>query len=84
MTEVILDIKAWGNNLGVRLPASIVREAHLIVDRRVRLSNEGSSYTIEPVLNEPLTLEQLLDNFDPELHGGEAMSTAQRLGAERW
>jgi|GEM_PF-2373102 len=40
--------------------------------------------TIEPVLNEPLTLEQLLDNFDPELHGGEAMSTAQRLGAERW
>ncbi len=44
MTEVILDIKAWGNNLGVRLPASIAREAHLIVDRRVRLSNEGSSY----------------------------------------
>jgi len=84
MTEVILDIKAWGNNLGVRLPASIAREAHLSVDQRVRLSVVDGRVTIEPVLNEPLTLEQLLDNFDPELHSGEAMSTAQRLGAERW
>ena len=28
MAEVVLDIKQWGNNLGVRLPAVIAREAH--------------------------------------------------------
>ena len=38
LKEVILDIKQWGNNLGVCLPAAIVREAQVHVDQRVRLS----------------------------------------------
>jgi len=29
VTEAVLDIKQWGNNLGVRLPAAVAREAHL-------------------------------------------------------
>ena len=37
MTEVVLDIKQWGNNLGVRLPLAIVREAHLKAHQSVRL-----------------------------------------------
>lgn len=32
VTEAILDIRRWGNNLGVRLPAAIAREAHLRAD----------------------------------------------------
>lgn len=32
MTEVTLDIKKWGNSLGVRLPAAIAREANLHSD----------------------------------------------------
>ena len=27
MTEVVIDIKRWGNNLGVRFPAAVVRAA---------------------------------------------------------
>ena len=27
MTEVVLDLKTWGNSLGVRLPAAIARAA---------------------------------------------------------
>ena len=39
---------------------------------------------IAPMLNEPLTLEERLANFDPARHGGEVMTTSQSLGAEQW
>lgn len=84
MTEVVLDIKQWGNNLGVRLPAAIAREAHIHAHQRVRLSVANGQIIITPVLDEPLTLEQRLANFDPARHGGEAMTTVQKLGAEQW
>jgi antitoxin MazE len=84
MTEVILDIKTWGNNLGVRLPAAIAREAHLSVNQRVRLSVVNGQVIIVPVINEPLSLEERLANFDPVRHGGEVMIAEQRLGAEQW
>jgi antitoxin MazE len=84
MAEAILDIKRWGNNLGVRLPAAIAREAHLRVDQRVRISVEAGQVVITPVADGPLTLEQRLALFDPVRHGGEAMPASEALGAERW
>lgn len=84
MTEAVLDIKQWGNNLGVRLPAAVAREAHLHVDQRVRISVEGDQVVITPVKTTKLTLEQRLASYDPERHGGEQMTTTQTLGAERW
>lgn len=84
MAEAVLDIKQWGNNLGVRLPAAIAREAHLRVDQRVRISVEAGQVVITPVTNVPLTLEQRLSLFDPVRHGGEVMATGEALGAERW
>jgi len=83
-TEAILDIKQWGNNLGVRLPAAIAREAHLKVNQRVRISVENDHVVITPINDAPLTLEQRLASFDPDRHGGEAMATSQTIGAERW
>ena len=73
MTEAVLDIKQWGNNLGVRLPAAVAREAHLHVHQRVRVSVEGAQVVITPVYETPLSLEQRLALFDPARHGGEAM-----------
>ncbi len=84
MTEVTLDIKKWGNNLGVRLPAAIAREANLHVHQQVRITVIDEQIVITPVLDEQLSLEQRLATFDPELHGGEAMPSVQRLGAEVW
>ena len=84
MAEAILDIKTWGNNLGVRLPAAIARAAHLHVNQRVKLSVVDGQVIITPVINEPLTLEERLANFDPARHGGEVMATSQRLGSEQW
>jgi antitoxin MazE len=83
MTEAVLDIKQWGNSLGVRLPAAVARDAHLHVDQRVRISVEGGKVIITPVTDAPLTLEQRLARFDPVRHGAEVM-TSERLGAERW
>jgi antitoxin MazE len=83
MTDTFLDIKQWGNSLGVRLPVSVAREAHLHVDQRVRISVESGQVIITPVIDAPLTLEQRLARFDPARHGGEVMAS-QAIGAERW
>jgi len=83
MTEAVLDIKQWGNNLGVRLPVAVAREAHLHVDQRVRISVVAGQVVITPVTNTPLTLEERLQRFDPVRHGGEVMAS-QPIGAERW
>ena len=84
MAEAVLNIKQWGNNLGVRLPARVAREAHLYVDQRVRVSVEGDQVVITPVDDSRSTLEQRLAAYDPTRHGGEQMATKQTLGAERW
>ncbi len=83
MTDAVLDIKLWGNNLGVRIPAAVAREAHLHVDQRVRVSVEGGHVVITPITDSPLTLAQRLALFDPARHGGEAMASTP-IGAERW
>ena len=83
MTEAVLDIKQWGNSLGVRLPAGVARAARLRVDQRVRVSVEGDKVFITPIIDSPLTLPQRLAAYDPMRHGGEQMSTTRTLGAER-
>jgi len=84
VVEAVLDIKRWGNNLGVRLPAAVAREAHLHVDQRVRVSVEGDHVVITPIEDARPSLEQRLAAYDPERHGGEQMTTTETLGAERW
>jgi len=83
MAEVYLDIKQWGNNLGVRLPAAVARAAHLRADQRVRVSVEDGLIVIHPADGSVLTLEQRLAQYDPERHGGEVMADAP-VRAEKW
>lgn len=83
MTEATLDIKRWGNSLGVRLPASVARAARLTADQRVRITVEEGRVIITPDGDKPPTLADRLALFDPAVHGGEAMATAP-LGREAW
>jgi len=83
MVEAVLDIKHWGNSLGVRLPVAVARAAHLHADKRVRIQVEDGRVIIVPMEDAPLTLAQRLVRFDPARHGGEAMVAAP-VGAERW
>lgn len=83
MMEIVLDIKQWGNSLGVRLPAAIAREARLHVDQRVHMSVEEGAIIIRPEQSPDLTLEERLSRFNPIRHGGETMQT-RAVGAEKW
>lgn len=83
MSEAILDIKQWGNNLGVRLPVAVAKAAHLHVDQRVRVTVENGRVIITPEAPAALTLAQRLAAYDPARHGGETMAAA-RIGAEKW
>ena len=83
MSEALLDIKAWGNNLGVRIPAAVAREAKLRVNQRVKVSVEDGRVVITPQIDKALTLADRLALFDPARHGGEVMATAP-AGVERW
>ena len=83
MAEAVLSIKHWGNNLGVRLPQAVAREAHLQADQKVRVSVEAGRVIIEPLPLAGLSLQERLQRFDPARHGGEAMASAP-VGAERW
>ena len=83
MNEVTLDIKPWGNNLGVRLPAAVARAAHLRANQRVRITVEDGRVIITPQLDQPATLAERLALFDPAMHGGEAMA-ARPVGREVW
>ena len=83
MNETTLDIKPWGNNLGVRLPAAVARAAHLRANQRVRITVEDGRVIITPQLDQPATLAERLALFDPAMHGGEAMA-ARPVGREVW
>ena len=84
MVKAVLNIKQWGNNLGVRLPVAVAREAHLHADQRVRVSVHGDQVIITPIDGSAATLEQRLAAYDPKRHGGEQMATSRALGSERW
>lgn len=83
MEQAVLDLKYWGNSLGLRLPAGIARQAHLKVDQQVRIMVDRGRVIITPVVQPELTLAQRLAKFDPKQHGGEVMFDEPR-GAERW
>ena len=83
MSEAVLDIKPWGNNLGVRIPTAVARAAKLRANQRVKLTVEEGRVIITPQDDKPLSLQDRLALFDPAVHGGEAMVTAP-IGIEAW
>jgi antitoxin MazE len=76
-----LTIRQWGNSLAVRIPAHVARAARFEVGQEVELATHDGSVTVKPVGPRRLTLAQKLEQFDPAMHGGEAMATAP-IGAE--
>lgn len=83
MTEATLDIKHWGNSLGVRLPSAIAKAAKLHVDQRVRIWVEDGRVVIEPDGQSRPSLAERLAAYDVTRHGGEVMATPAE-GAEKW
>ena len=77
-----LTVQNWGNNLAVRIPASVARAARLVRGQSVVLEVVDGNVVVRPQGGAPrMTLEQMVKAFDPKLHGGELMADAPR-GAE--
>ncbi len=51
MTSAVLTLKRWGDGLGVRLPAAVVRTADLHAAQRISITSEGGSIFISPLGN---------------------------------
>lgn len=82
MSEALLQIKTWGNSLGVRIPSAVARAARLHANQPVKLTVEHGCVIIAPQSPKPLTLTERLERYDPSVHGGEAMDTPL-MGAEK-
>lgn len=77
-----LTVQNWGNNLAVRIPASVARAARLVRGQPVVVEAVDGTVIVRPQGGAPrLTLEQMVKAFDPKLHGGELVADAPR-GAE--
>lgn len=84
MTSIVLDVKYWGNSLGVRLPKAIAHAAHIHANQQVEMQVINQQVIITPLTPKALSLEQRLALFDPKKHGGEMMQSDEWLGAEQW
>ena len=82
MSDAILEIKTWGNSLGVRIPSAVARAAHLSANQTVRLTVDEGRVIISPQGKKTLSLAERLARYDPAMHGGEAMAVAP-VGAEK-
>lgn len=72
----VLTVQKWGNSLAVRIPSSIARSAGFKAGQPVKVSAQDSGVLVTLAGEQHLTLAQRLALFDPERHGGEAMTTA--------
>ena len=59
-------VKKWGNSASVRIPAAILKAAHLKLDETVDIREEGGRIVIEPVRPSGYDLAQLLAGITPE------------------
>ncbi|HVY23454.1 MAG TPA: AbrB/MazE/SpoVT family DNA-binding domain-containing protein [Steroidobacteraceae bacterium] len=76
-----LTVQAWGNSLAVRIPARIAKASRLALGQPVALEVADGVVIVRPEGKPKLTLAQKLKAYNPDIHGGEAMTT-NRVGAE--
>ncbi len=82
MSEAVLELKTWGNSLGMRIPSALARAARLQANQSVKLTVEDGRLIVTPHGLKPPTLAERLEQYDPALHGGELMAVAP-IGAEK-
>jgi antitoxin MazE len=63
MAQAVLQVKHWGNSLGVRLHAAMAKPHNLHANHQVKLSVDADSIIITPIKE---ALSDKLARFDPE------------------
>ncbi len=73
-------LNQWGNGTALRLSKRVLATAGFTQGTSVRMIVEPGRIVVEPVKRRP-TLDEMLAEFDPAIHGGEAMAF-EPLGKE--
>ncbi len=68
-------VQEWGNGLGVRITAPIAKAAHLARGTPVKVEVVEGGVFVRVSGKPKLSLAQKLKQFDPQVHGGEVMSS---------
>lgn len=76
-------VQKWGNSYAVRIPKSFIKEVGLEYRKDVELTLEDGKLVIQPLKEETITLEDLLDHVTKNnLHRAE--DTGAPVGNEAW
>jgi len=59
-------IKKWGNSISVRVPSSVLKQAHLTENQRVEISARNGTVVIKPLKGRWYTLAELLAGSTPK------------------
>jgi antitoxin MazE len=89
LSEAIMDtaikveqtVQEWGNGLGVRITSPVAKAARFARGLPITVEVVEGGVLLRPAGEPKLTLAQMLKEFDPAVHGGEAMAIAP-VGAE--
>ena len=79
--SVDTSINQWGNGLAVRLNKAVAKAAGVAEGTQVHIVAEPGRIIIETVVRKK-SLDEMLQQFIPELHGGELMATSAPVGEE--
>ncbi len=76
-------VQKWGNSLALRIPQSFAAEVRLREGTPVELSLVEDKLVIQPLVQHPLALDDLLKGVtDENLHG--EWDTGPAIGREVW
>jgi antitoxin MazE len=76
-------VKKWGNSASVRIPAAVLKAAHLSLDEPVDVKEESGRIVIEPVRFKEYDVAELVKGITREnLH--EEIDFGAAAGKEAW
>lgn len=78
-----VQLKAWGNSLGIRIPKNMLRQLHLREDDTLSVEVEGGRLTLTPAIRH-LTLEERAAAYDGNLMLSESVDWGDPAGNEVW
>lgn len=83
--EYIMEIivKKWGNSAAVRIPASVMAAAHVVLDQPVKVREEQGRIVIEPVRRKEYKLDELLGGITAK-NQHKPVDTGAPVGKEIW
>jgi antitoxin MazE len=80
---MIARIQKWGNSLALRIPKTFVTEAGLAENDSVEISLVDGKIVVNPVIEEPVSLAELLRGINRDNLPGE-WETGPAVGKELW